>query len=61
LTVSYYRAIPLISAKSSAKGSEIMALCAWKHGRKKDPKDNLPQQLQEREYPNDRQPFACLE
>jgi len=25
---------------------------------KKGPKDNLPQQLQEREYPNDRKPLA---
>jgi hypothetical protein len=26
--------------------------------RKKGPRDNLPQQLQEREYPNDRKPLA---
>ena len=32
---------------------EVMAMIAIG---KKGPKDNLPQQLQEREYPNDRKP-----
>ena len=34
---------------------EVMAMIAIG---KKGPKDNLPQQLQEREYPNDRKPLA---
>jgi len=34
---------------------DVMAMIAIG---KKGPRDNLPQQLQEREYPNDRKPLA---